>query len=212
MVQDVELQCRCGEVHGQVRAVSPTSLTRVICYCNDCRAFAHHLGHPELLDEFGGSDIVQVAPARVSFDRGTERIVGLRLTAKGLYRWHTSCCKTAVGNTLAPWLPFVGFADGALWKGHQAPELRDRLFGPVQGGSFGQFAKPGAPAELTKVAPGVLLNAGVRMLRWKIAGQTWPHPFFDRASKKPRYPVEVMPGEQREALREACGSTASPAS
>src|SRR5437764_10728853 len=107
MSQDAELSCRCGQVRGRVKNAGPRTVNRVVCYCDDCQAFAHHLGRADLLDAHGGSDIVQVAPASLAFHRGAERIVGLRLTPKGLYRWYADCCKTPLGNTLGPAVPFV---------------------------------------------------------------------------------------------------------
>ncbi|MFX6869136.1 DUF6151 family protein, partial [Acinetobacter baumannii] len=77
-------------------------------YCDDCQAFAHRLGRADLLNAQGGSDIVQVAPAALTFVKGQNRIAGMRLTPKGLFRWHTTCCNTPVGNTLGPAIPFVG--------------------------------------------------------------------------------------------------------
>ncbi|WP_437296539.1 hypothetical protein [Sorangium sp. So ce426] len=38
----------------------------------------HHLDRADLLDEHGGSDIVQVAPSAISFDRGSELIAAVR--------------------------------------------------------------------------------------------------------------------------------------
>src|SRR5215204_4669214 len=105
MSPKAELRCRCGEVHGSVTNAAPGAVNRVVCYCDDCQAFLHHLGCAELLDASGGTDIVQVAPAALAFDRGAERIAGLRLTPKGLYRWYADCCKTPLGNTLTPALP-----------------------------------------------------------------------------------------------------------
>src|SRR5215831_10649790 len=108
MTPKAELRCRCGKVRGRVADPSPRTVNRVVCYCDDCQAFAHRLGRADLLNTQGGSDIVQVAPAALTFVQGQDRIVGLRLTPKGLYRWHTSCCNTPVGNTLGPAVPFVG--------------------------------------------------------------------------------------------------------
>src|SRR5439155_14721689 len=108
MSLDAELSCRCGQVRGRVKNAGPRTVNRVVCYCDDCQAFLHHLGRTDLLDGSAGTDIVQVAPAALTFDRGATRIVGVRLTSKGLYRWYASCCKTPVGNTLTPALPFVG--------------------------------------------------------------------------------------------------------
>lgn len=108
MSKNATLSCRCGEVRGLVASVSPHTVNRVVCYCDDCQAFLHHLGRAELLDAHGGTDIIQIAPASLSFVQGEKRIVGLRLGPKGLSRWYTSCCRTPVGNTVGPAIPFVG--------------------------------------------------------------------------------------------------------
>ena len=94
MAKDVEVRCRCGEVTGLVTNASPQKVNRVVCYCDDCQAFAHQLGRADLLNAQGGSDIVQVAPASLAFMKGQNRIAGVRLTPKGLFRWHTTCCNT----------------------------------------------------------------------------------------------------------------------
>src|SRR5206468_7222015 len=102
----------CGQVRGRVKNAGPRTVNRVVCYCDDCQAFLHHLGRADLLDAHGGSDIVQVAPASLAFHQGTDRIVGLRLAPKGLYRWYASCCNTPVGNAVGPAIPFVGIIAG----------------------------------------------------------------------------------------------------
>ena len=79
MVGQIEIRCRCGEVRGTVANPSPQAVNRITCYCDDCQAFAHQLGRADLLNARGGSDIVQVAPAALTFTRGLDRIVGLRL-------------------------------------------------------------------------------------------------------------------------------------
>ena len=83
MSTQAELRCRCGEVVGAVTNASPQTVNRVVCYCDDCQAFAHQLGRADLLDAKGGSDIVQVAPASLTFVKGQDRIAGVRLTPKG---------------------------------------------------------------------------------------------------------------------------------
>jgi len=65
MNMQAELRCRCGEVRAVVKDPSPKTVNRVICYCDDCQAFAHQLGRSDLLDVHGGTDVVQVAPATV---------------------------------------------------------------------------------------------------------------------------------------------------
>jgi hypothetical protein len=204
MSQDVELGCRCGEIHGWVRGVSPSAVNRAICYCDDCQAFLHHLGRADLLDAHGGTDIVQVAPSSVSFDRGLERIAGLRLSPRGLYRWYASCCKTPLGNTSTPSIPFVGMASEVL-RGASDARRRDELFGKVRGAVFGKYATGGAPEGSTKFPLGLILQTVPLVLGWKLRGKTWPHPFFDRATQAPRHPLTTLSRDERDALRPRCG-------
>ena len=105
---DISLQCPCGGFRGVVRGLSPRAGFRVVCYCDDCQAFAHYLGRAEqMLDPLGGTDIFQTSPARVEFVEGT--VASMRLAANGMLRWYSACCRSPVGNTFASrGLPFVG--------------------------------------------------------------------------------------------------------
>jgi hypothetical protein len=202
MHRDIELHCRCGEVRGHVRDASPKTVNRAVCYCADCQAYLHHLGRADLLDEHGGTDIVQVAPASLTFDRGVERIVGVRLTPKGLYRWYARCCKTPVGNTLGPTLPFVGIVAHAF----EGPSTRpDDVFGKPAGGVWGQFAVGTPPEGSTKLNLRLVARSFQRMLGWRLRGKTWPHPFFDRTTRSPSRPVSILSRAERDALRPLCG-------
>jgi hypothetical protein len=202
MSTQVELRCRCGEVRGLLANASPQTVNRVVCYCDDCQAFAHQLGRADLLNAQGGTDIVQVAPASLKFTQGQHHIVGLRLTPKGLYRWHTSCCKTPVGNTLGPAIPFVGIVAQAFDNGTQRP---DDIFGRPVGAILGKYAIGDAPAGSTGINLSLLVRVISRVLGWRLRGRTWPHPFFKRDAREPIYPVTVLSHEEREALRRFCG-------
>src|SRR4051812_1001825 len=155
MAKEVQVRCRCGEVVGVVTNASPQKVNRVICYCDDCQAFAHHLGRADLLNAQGGSDIVQVAPASLTFIKGQNRIAGVRLTPKGLFRWHTTCCNTPVGNTLGPAIPFVGLTAQAFDGG---PQRVDSVFGAPIGAILGKYAIGKAPAVTTGKNLAVLLR------------------------------------------------------
>jgi hypothetical protein len=196
----VEVRCRCGEVRGIVTDPSPRTVNRVVCYCDDCQAYAHQLGRADLLDDKGGSDIVQLAPASIRFIKGQDRIAGLRLTPKGLYRWHTTCCNTPVGNTMGPAVPFVGIPVQSF----DAPRLDD-VFGAPMGAILGKFAIGEPPAGSTGLNLSLLLRAIGRVLAWRFGGRTWPHPFFGRETRAPIYPLTVVSQEKREALRALCG-------
>ena len=202
MSKDAELRCRCGEVHGLVRSASAGAVNRMVCYCDDCQAYLHHLGRADLLDAHGGTDVVQVAPASLAFDRGNERIVGLRLTPKGLYRWYASCCNTPMGNTAGPTIPFVGIVAQAFARGAQSP---DDVFGKPIGAVQGKYAVGGAPEGSTGFPLRLVLRALGLVLGWRLRGQTWPHPYFDRATRAPTHPVATLSRTERDALRPLCG-------
>jgi hypothetical protein len=197
-----DIGCRCGVVRGRITDASPRTVNRVICYCDDCQAFAHHLGRPELLDARGGSDIVQVAPASLTFLQGQEQIAGVRLTPKGLYRWHARCCNTPLGNTVGPAIPFVGIVIEALQTGGQLP---DQVFGRPVGAIKGEYAIGEPPRGSKGINLSLMSRSVAKVLGWQLKGRAWPHPFFDQSTRKPIYPVTTLPPEQREALRSLCG-------
>ncbi len=202
MGTQIELRCRCGEVRGVVSNPSPQSVNRVVCYCDDCQAFMHQLGRADWLDANGGTDIVQIAPASLSFVQGQDRIAGVRLTPKGMFRWHTTCCNTPVGNTLTPSVPFVGIAVQAFDGG--APRADD-AFGKPTGAILGKFAVGKAPEGSTGLNLSLIARVIGRVLGWRLRGKAWPHPFFKRETNAPIYPLTVLSAAQRDALRPLCG-------
>lgn len=202
MTTRTELRCRCGEVRGFVADASPRTVNRIVCYCDDCQALAHHLGRPDLLDVHGGSDIVQLAPASLTFVQGQDRIVGLRLTPKGLLRCYASCCHTPVGNTLSPAIPFVGIVVQAFDGGAQRA---DAAFGRPVGAIFGKFAIGDPPADSKRMSLPLMWRAIRMVLGWRLSRRAWPHPFFRRDTRAPIYPVTVLSQSERDALRPFCG-------
>ncbi len=198
MGDQVELRCRCGEVRARVVDASPRTVNRVVCYCADCQAFAHQIGRADLLNAQGGSDIVQLAPATLTFTQGQNRIVGLRLTEKGLFRWYASCCNSPVGNTLTPGVPFVGILA-------QGFDRATDTFGPPVGAILGKSAIGTPPPGSTSLNLPLLLRAIGKVLGWRLRGKAWPHPFFEKGNSEPVYPVTVLSTQQREALRPLCG-------
>jgi len=198
MSRDAELRCGCGQVQGRVTNTMPETVNRVICYCDDCQAFLRYLGRTDLLNANGGTDIVQIAPASLSFHVGDEFITGVRLTPKGIYRWYASCCKTPLGNTLSPAIPFVGIVVQAFEHGAQRP---DDLFGKPRGAVHGKYAVGNTPSGSTGFNPRLLARALRLILGWRLRGQSWPHPYFDRAKRAPSYSVTTLLQAERDALR-----------
>ncbi len=190
---DAELRCRCGAVEGRIRNASPAAVNRLVCYCDDCQAFAQYLGRSDLVDVFGGTDIVQVAPASVSFTRGGDQIVGLRLSAKGLHRWYARCCKTPLGNTLGPAIPFVGIVAQAFGDAE--------VFGKPRGAIQGRFALGEPPDRSIGQELRLAARAFRMIIGWRLGRKAWPNPFFDQKTGLPNRPLTILSPAERDALR-----------
>jgi hypothetical protein len=200
---DLALQCRCGAVRGVVRGVTPRNSNHCVCYCDDCQAFIHFLGRADdVLDAYGGTRVLHVSPGRLSFTAGIEHVAVMRLSANGMLRWHTSCCRTPIGNTLTTgMLPFIGLV-GAFVREPTA------ALGPVRGRSFPESAKGGRAAVPRDGLPMPLMVARVMllMLRWRLRGDHRHSPFFDADTGQPRATARVLDAAEREELRERCAA------
>ena len=114
------LRCHCGSVLGSVDFSRP-SLVHVVCHCDDCSAYARHIGSDQ------ATEIVQATPAQVKIVAGTEHLRCLRLTEGGLTRWFAGCCMTPLANTSRyAWMPFVGVMSCVLASEDEA------LLGPAR--------------------------------------------------------------------------------
>ncbi len=200
MGTDVPLSCRCGQVRGTARACSPTSGVHVTCMCDDCQCFAHWLERADdVLDEWGGTEVFQLAPNQVSIDAGREHIRLMRLSPKGLFRWYTACCRTPLGNTLPTnRAPFVGLQAACM----DLPEdERSRALGPILARVNGRYGRPPLPPDAHPRAPFSVIRRSVGLLlRNRLRRRGQPHPFFDAAGE-PIVAPEVIALEVRAQLR-----------
>jgi hypothetical protein len=74
------IRCHCGKVKGTLN--HNQEFNRCVCYCADCQAFARFLKRePEILDEMGGTRIIQTIPANIRFTKGIENLACMRLTS-----------------------------------------------------------------------------------------------------------------------------------
>jgi hypothetical protein len=199
---ELELSCRCGAVHGRLRKASRDQVNRAICYCDDCQDYLRHLGRTELLDDRGGTDIIQVAPDTITFDRGTEKIACVRLAPKGLHRWYSTCCHTPLGNTATAAIPFVGIPWELVVEARE-PAARDAIFGLPHMRVFGKFAKGTPPAGSTRPSLRAIARVSRLIIGWKLRRRGTPHPFFEAATGRPLYPIETLSKADRDALRSA---------
>jgi hypothetical protein len=188
----VPLRCRCGQARGSLDLGAPLS-KHVVCYCNDCRAFMVALGREDLLDPSGGSELYVTAPSRLKLTAGSSELRCVRLSDKGMLRWHWACCNTPLANTrTAPGLPFVSIhrAFIELGDGHSLGPLKH-----VQTRHATASLPSGAkqwPALAMIVETLAFLGIG------RLRGAQQPNPLF--AEGLPRVTPHILSADERIAL------------
>ena len=194
---DLALRCRCGVVRGTIRGLAPDQGSRVVCYCDDCRAFARFLERPDLLDAHGGSDIFQIAPNQVALTAGVEQLGCVRLKPDGMFRWYARCCHTPLGNTVSGRLPFVGLSPTILAEALAAQGLTaDGVLGPAVGVQ-GRFAQPaGAPGASTRAPLGLVVRVVKNLTVWWLRGAAQPSPYFETDGRPKTVPRVLAPQER----------------
>jgi hypothetical protein len=168
------LQCECGTVKGFI--AEPGRTFRGVCYCRDCQAFAHFLGRErDVLNDRGGSGVVQTVPRNVTFTQGADSLACMRLTSKGLLRWYSACCKTPIGNTMASYkLSFVGLVDACLRDPNRSLE---QSFGPERASVYVEGAR-GEPKPRPVGQGRMIAWALSTILKARLNGDYRRTPFF----------------------------------
>lgn len=199
MSNTLPLRCQCGKLRGTAHDLSASAGTRIICYCDDCQAFAHFLGRNDILDERGGTDIFQMSPSRVRLaDDST--LCCMRLSQKGMFRWYCGECKSAVGNTMNGRVPFIGLIHQFIdyqSANAQADEVLGKPFAYVQT----RFAVGGPPTNVHGAGLPRLLARSARLLgQWWLSGAAKQSPLFDPTSHEPKVKPRVLSEAERRAL------------
>ena len=181
---DVPVRCECGSVRGILSRVSPSRVVRAVCYCDDCQAFAHHLGRADtVLDNYGGTSIFQVSPSRLTISEGERHLACVRLTGRNLLRWYAACCGTPIGNTPGSRkLHFLGLIHVFLdFSELEVPA--DKVFGPIRARAFKKFATGDRSVIIALPEEGLpfLLGGIRRILGALLTGAYRFTPFFDGA-------------------------------
>jgi hypothetical protein len=198
----MEIQCECGKFRAELKAFPNHTPGRLICYCDDCQSFLHHIKRTDLLDKNGGSEIIPAYPVDIQILSGKENLQCVRLSDKGMYRFFTSCCNTPIAN-VTPGTPWVGF-HRRVYTVKDANKL-DQALGPVRSSIMGRFAKgtppPGTPQKFSfkgfmQVMPFLLKGIVTKKIK--------PSPFFTddgMAITKPH----VLSKEELHAARASAG-------
>jgi hypothetical protein len=190
------LRCRCGTLRGHVS--HPERVSRGVCYCRDCQAFAHFLGSPaDTLDEMGGTDVIATLPQYVTFTQGTEALTCMSLTYKGMLRWYASCCNTPIGNTPRDFrVSHVGLVHTCL---EDPPRSLDDAFGPVRMRVNTKSAK-GKPKAMTMSTIASVLRFMAGLIGARLNGSYRSTPFFAPDTGLPVAPPRVLTSDERERL------------
>jgi hypothetical protein len=205
------LRCRCGTLRGQVS--HPEKVSRGVCYCKDCQAFAHFLGTTgDILDERGGTDVVATLAKHVSFTQGVDRLACMSLSKKGMLRWYARCCNTPIGNTLRNMkLSHVGLVHTCLEQLESQTNARtlDAAFGPVRMRVNTQSAKGAAkPKTLPLSTVASIVTFMGSLLRARLDGSYRQTPFFVSGQGRPVVAPKVLTAMERERLMQVVQGTA----
>lgn len=198
--RDVALKCQCGQFQGVLENVSPRG-GRMVCYCDDCQAYAHALEKAKaILDRWGGTDIMPVLPKQFKITHG--KLSLMRLTPNGLFRWYADCCKTPIANSPNATLPYLGLVT-AITDLSEAE--RDEVLGPLRFRVQTKYAlgTPPEPRSKTISFGGVKWVLGF-LVRAFLKGGSKPTPFYD-SNGQPTARANVLSPEVREHLRQFCG-------
>jgi Family of unknown function (DUF6151) len=190
------LRCQCGTIQGAV--ANPENGNHCVCYCRDCQAFAHFLGKADaVLDQRGGSEIIQVPPKNLTFSQGFEALACMRLTEKGLLRWYAACCNTPIGNTLmTPKISFVGLVHNCLDSPGQS---LDHSFGAVRARVNTKGAK-GDPKPEVGGQGAVIWWFITRVLKARLNGDYKRNPLFNPDTGKPVVTPRVLSAEEHSSV------------
>ncbi|MEM8785533.1 MAG: DUF6151 family protein [Pseudomonadota bacterium] len=198
---DLAVTCTCNAFSATLRGLTPKRvINRLVCYCRDCQAFAHHLHRQsDALDGRGGTRLFQTQPHRVEIARGREQLATLRLSNRGPLRWFATCCNTPLCNTLPTRLiAFVSLIErpGQFTHDEQA------TLGPVRGAVFHKEAKDGPDPALPTPKPYLLLAPTLgNALGAFVTGRYKRNAFFTSDGRPIAEPIHLT-AEERSMLHE----------
>jgi hypothetical protein len=182
------IRCNCGKLTGTLKLTK--DVNRCVCYCADCQAFARFLKREEdILDEFGGTSIIQTIPKHINFIEGTEHLACIRLTENGLLRWYAACCNTPIGNTSPNFkLSFIGLIHNCL---SSEPVSLDDAFGTIRMHVSTQSAIGEQKPKSLGLLAGTLRVFGM-VLRSRFDGSYKTNPFFIPGTGTPIVTPQVL--------------------
>ncbi len=188
---DPVISCDCGLFRARLTSFPEDSPGRLVCYCRDCQSFLRKINRTDVLDSYGGTEVIPVYPSDIEILQGQDQLKCNRLTAQGTSRWTASCCNSPIANTRAG-IPWVG-----LFHTTFTAADRDALekIGRVRSRIHGSDALAGAPYRISsKIAFGDMLVVMPFLLKGKILRKHRNSPFFEADDRTPISEPEVLSG------------------
>jgi len=185
----MQIACDCGQFKAELMAFPKNSPGRLMCYCDDCQQYLHKLERTDLLDDYGGTEVIPVYPADIKFLQGAEKLQCNRLAKRGNNRWSTTCCNSPIANTPA----------GIPWAGlfHQTYTRTDANFleklGTVRSRINGKYAREGVPFTISpKIGFTAMLTVMPFIIKGKLLKKHLNSPFFEADNRTPIHPPRVL--------------------
>ena len=169
--------CRCGGVRGTADLAGGF---HVRCFCTSCAGTQRLAGAPDPAG--AGVPLVQIAPDRLRFERGADRMAPLKLFGRSkVLRWRATCCGDVLfSSALAPWVPIYGIMTRVVDAPEAAGPERARVY------------LPGDRHEgLGRLARAFVARTGRALLRGA--------PRRDPLARRMRYPAPARPPEDEMA-------------
>lgn len=185
----MKISCDCGSFVANLKSFPKNTPGRLVCYCDDCQAYARKLKRTDVLDLYGGTEVIPVYPKEIEVIQGLDKLKCYRLTKHGTYRWATSCCNSPIVNT-RPGFPWAGIFHTAYTN--QNPTALSEL-GEIKCRIYGKYALDGAPFIISeKIAFRDKLVVMPFIVKGKILGMGKKSPFFESDNLTPICEPEIL--------------------
>lgn len=142
----MNISCDCGSFKAKLLAFPKNTPGHLACYCRDCQAYLNRIDRADVLDAYGGTEIIPAYPSELKILQGKALLQNYKLTEKGLHRWATTCCNSPMVNA-KPGFPWLGIYHTAYKN--TDPSALDRL-GGIKSRIFGRDAIGEAPFNISE--------------------------------------------------------------
>lgn len=184
------IQCDCGKFEAELTGFPKNSPGRLMCYCDDCQKYLDKINRKDLLDPYGGTEVLPVYPNEFKILKGKENLVCNKLSPNGLNRWSANCCNSPIGN-IKEKFPWIGIFHNTFTV--KDPNYLNNL-GVVRSRIMGKYKKGKPPFE---VSDKLKLKDALVVLPFIIKGlllKTYRNcPLFKEDGHSPNGPTNLLP-------------------